>query len=75
MSVNRLSIKFLAGLLAALGFAGCRQSQQCLYGPPVLYGGPPPDTVRSVEEIEELYGGPVVEYDDSLADEEIPEAE
>lgn len=63
--------KFLAAVLAALGFSSCGR----LYGPPALYGGPPPDTIQSAEDIEELYACPIAEYDDSLADEPILEDE
>jgi hypothetical protein len=67
--------KFLAAILAALGFSSCGNVHKCIYGPPVLYGGPPPDTVRSAEDIEELYGCPIEEYDDSLANDSTPESE
>lgn len=66
--------KFLATILAALGFSSCGHVHNCLYGPPALYGGPPPDTIRSAEDIEELYACPIEEYDDSLANDSTSEA-
>lgn len=45
MSVNLLSQKLFAGLLAALGFSACCHEQKCLYGPPALYGPPVDDSI------------------------------
>ena len=52
MSVNLLSQKFFAGLLAALGFSSCCHH----YGPPALYGPPVDDSIPVDTRERALYG-------------------
>ncbi len=46
--MTKILRRLFTGILAVLGFTGCNNS----YGPPALYGGPPPrDTMKIAKEV------------------------
>ena len=69
---KKIWIWILSGLGIILG--GCslfhRENPSCLYGPPKVYGPPPPESPYGVED---LYGPPMPEVDPDTIEEDVEE--